>query len=66
MDSKVHKDGEKKGMVKLQMAVADPKEGERVYLKLLAKIYNLYIYIYIFLNNKENPICTIKLMYNFK
>ena len=42
------------------------KAGERVSLKLLAKIYNLYIYIYIFLNTKENPICTIKLMSNFK
>ena len=65
MDSKVHKDGDKKGKVKLQMAVADLWEVEGYALSCWQKFIT-YISIYIFLNTKENPICTIKLMSNFK
>ena len=47
------------------MAVADLREGEGYPLSYWQKFIT-YIYIYIFLNTKENPICTIKLMSNFK
>ena len=45
MDSQVHKDGAKKGTVKLQMAVADLREGEGYPLSYWQKFIT-YIYIY--------------------
>ena len=46
MDSKVHKDGDKKRDGQVTNGSGRSIGGGRVSLKLLEKIYNLYIYIF--------------------